>query len=79
MYNYWTLCLVVATTGSSSRRADSVGTIICAKRIGRCLEGEYLRGFGREEIGIRISRGFLAAIKKEFVSQNLFSLYLHNW
>jgi len=36
----------------SSKGADSVGTIICARRISRHLEEEYLGGFGERETRI---------------------------
>jgi len=43
--------------GGSSRRADPVSVIVCAERISRYLEGEYLRGFGGRGIGIQICEG----------------------
>ena len=43
--------------GGGSRRADSVGVIIYARRVSRHLKGEYLRGFGRRRIEIQICKG----------------------
>ena len=42
--------------GGSSRGADSVGTIICARRISKHLEGEHLEGFGERRTRVQISR-----------------------
>jgi len=36
----------------SSRKTDSVGVIICARRVSRHLEEECPGGFGRRGIGI---------------------------
>jgi len=30
-----------------------MGAVICVERISRCLEGEYIRGFGSRTIGIQ--------------------------
>ena len=37
---------------SGSREADPVGVIVCTGKIGRYLEGEYLRGVRGREIRI---------------------------
>ena len=37
---------------SSSRRTDPVDFVIYARRISRCVEREYVGGFGRRIIGI---------------------------
>jgi len=39
---------------SGSRRTDRVGTIICARRVSKHLEGEHLGRFGKRRIGIQI-------------------------
>ena len=51
---------------SSSRRANPVDIIICARRVSRYLERKYLGEAGERRIGIQICEGVLAAIKKEF-------------
>ena len=38
--------------GDSSRRANSVGIIICARRIGRYLKGKHFREFKSRKFGI---------------------------
>ena len=35
-----------------SGRTDLIGVVICAERISKCLEGEYIGGFGSKTIGI---------------------------
>jgi len=30
-----------------------MGTVICVGRTSRCIKGEYIRGFGSENIGIQ--------------------------
>jgi len=37
------------------RGADSVGTIICAGRIGGCMKGKHTGGSGREIVGVQNS------------------------
>jgi len=37
---------------SSSRGTNLVDLVICVKRIGRCLEGEYFGRFGNRSDGI---------------------------
>lgn len=38
--------------GSSGRRTDPVNFIIYVRRIGRCIERKYVRGFGKRIIEI---------------------------
>ena len=37
---------------NSSRRADTMNSLICTGRIGRCMEEEYIRRFGRRSAKI---------------------------
>jgi len=39
--------------GGGSRRTNSIDVVICVERISRCLEGEYIGGFGNRTIRIR--------------------------
>ena len=43
--------------GGGSRRTNPVGTIICARRVSRHLEEEYLGRFGGRRIRIQICKG----------------------
>ena len=38
-------------------RINLIGTVVCAGRISRYMKGEYIRGFGSRNIGIRDCRG----------------------
>ena len=49
----------------NSREADSVGVIICARRISRHLKEKCLGGVGRRKIGIWISGGVFGSHQEE--------------
>jgi len=52
--------------GSSSRRANPVDVVIYTRRIGRYLEGEYIRRIRDREVEYESVGEFLVEIKKEF-------------
>ena len=37
---------------SSSRGTNTIGSLICTREIGRCVEGEYIIRLGREFVKI---------------------------
>ena len=51
---------------SYSGRIDSMGVVICARRVSRCIERKYIRRLENRRSRVWISERILARVKKEF-------------
>jgi len=50
---------------SSSKRTDSVDSVICVRKIGKCMEGELFKDLERGLLEYEITGKFLANIKRD--------------
>jgi len=48
----------------NSRRTNLIGLVICARGISRCIEGKFIREFGKQKSRIWVSRRIFVRIKK---------------